>query len=391
MHSISLFLLLLSLVAAIWGEGSTIVDLNIHKQVLSTKVDVDARTPEYECVDDTECDRGYRCAENHCVEIPQCKPWQGRENGDRHGACLECRSDTDCGWWSKGEEKHCWPDGACRSVPPFYIMTFIKDYQNATRVVEPASTFIRGQTMCASVIPSAGDQRDHLDVRIRKLQMCALKQTAAFSDYRRGLRAAERKDAEEGRQEGAVFPYDGIQPYDALFHETTGCRSDPNTIRVYTVYDQDEKIADFHHFEAFAESGLPGTSTVCFDALPISPSTVPVYMEFTVSVKPSDAEIQEHEQQDVVGQLKAFGVAGKNGKDENGKKHQSWRGLVATSQDIELFIGCPGGKEFDGVAGICERPSVAHELFFWVLLLSFVVLIAGSVFFVFEYKRVHAD
>lgn len=239
--------------------------------------------------------------------------------------------------------------------------------------------------MCASVIPSAGDQRDHLDVQIRKLQMCALKQTAAFSNYRRGLRAAEEEEEE-------VFPYDGIQPYDALFHETTGCRSDPNTIRVYTVYDRDEKIADFHHFEAFEEIGLPGTSTVCFDALPISPSTVPVYMEFTVSVKPSDAEIQEHEEHDVTGQLKAFGIAEEGGKEEKGKKEESsWRGLVATSHDIELFIGCPGGKEFDGVAGICERPSVAHELFFWVLLLSFVVLIAGSIFFVFEYKKVHAE
>jgi hypothetical protein len=267
-------------------------------------------------------------------------------------------------------------------------MTFIKHDdqapeqrlgQNATPMVEPASAFIRGQTMCASVIPSAGDQRDHLDVQIRKLQLCALKQTAAFSNYRRNLQVSGEGEKEE------TFPYDGIKPYDALFHENTGCRSDPNTIRVYTVYNRDDKIADFHHFEAFEETGLPGTSTVCFDALPISPSSVPVYMEFTVAVEPSDAEIPEHEERDVVGQLKAFGAG------EKGEGETPWRGVVATSHDVELFIGCPGGKEFDGVAGICERPSVASELFFWVLLLAFVILIGGSIWFVFEYKKAHAE
>jgi hypothetical protein len=206
-----------------------------------------------------------------------------------------------------------------------------------------------------------------------------LKQTAAFSNYRRNLQVSGEGEKEE------TFPYDGIKPYDALFHENTGCRSDPNTIRVYTVYNRDDKIADFHHFEAFEETGLPGTSTVCFDALPISPSSVPVYMEFTVAVEPSDAEIPEHEERDVVGQLKAFGAG------EKGEGETPWRGVVATSHDVELFIGCPGGKEFDGVAGICERPSVASELFFWVLLLAFVILIGGSIWFVFEYKKAHAE
>ena len=345
------------------------------------------------CVDDTECDRGHRCVleTRSCASIPKCEPWEGRENGHRYGECIACRSDSDCGWTAND---HCWPDGGCRSSPPFFIMTFVRSENGTRSKVESATSFGRGQTMCASVVASAADERDHLDVSVKRVQMCALKQTARISKYRKGLKKKElhtkkklfKGGEEEVRKEAELqhridYPYDGIEPYDALYHESTGCRTDKKSLRVYTLYDDDRSkgkkksaFIDYHHFDAFEEAGLPGTSTICFQALPISPRNVPVYMEFVVEVSRSDLGDDESPRL-----LEAFGLDGKG----KGKK-STWKGVVPTSQGVDLFISCPGGKEFDGVAGICERPSVANELYFWVFLVSFAVLVTGSVIFVFS-------
>jgi len=389
-------------------------------------------TASCECVDDTECDRGHMCDSETrvCVQIPQCEPWEGRENGHRHGDCIMCRSDTDCGWYKsknvgsgselEKENTYCWPDGVCRTVPPLFIMTFVKKkvpVRNSTApssdtnvVVEPASAFTRGQTMCASVIASAADNRVHLNVSITRIQICALKQTARLSRYRKDLK--EKKLANKKKrlvsqkfdesltqtertfmlneqelelEQQIAYPYDGIDPYDPLFHESTGCRTDKTALRVYTVYSAGKSsVADYHHFDAFEEVGLPGTSTVCFQALPISPRSVPVYMELEVAVSRSkDAVENKEEREQLAGLFKAFGL---NNADSSSGKEQ-WNGLVPTSPNFKLFIGCPGGKEFDGVAGVCERPSVAKEMYFWVLLFGIVIMFAGIVVFFVEYNK----
>lgn len=444
-----------------------VVDDATHKLALEAKpktintlsgltVDSRDKQPENKCSDHTECDKGFRCDDEigYCVEIPKCQAWEGRENGDKHGQCLPCRSDTDCGWYKyitqQNENEtsetfldHCWPDGACRNVPPFFIMTFIKtqtsdNVSNATSsieannlpVVKPASKFTRGQTICASVIPTAGDKRKYLEVSIKRLEICALKQTAELSKYHRSLQKKRIREEMKKMTEGGTAtqkqqsileaeqkylsnPYEGIVPYDSLFHDTTGCRSDKNAIRVYTVYDKTKStkkkgVYDYQQFNAFEEKGLPGTSTVCFQALPISPSNVPVYMEFTVTIENAqqysymENEMNEQEIREIKSQFEAFGLKiTENDYDDNGDKRISgdggsvdinqniakWQGVVPTSHDVEMFIRCPGGKEFDGVAGICERPSVAKELFFWVLIGFVVITIIGTVIFVFEYNK----
>lgn len=478
-----------------------------------------------QCYDDTECDKGYICSkETHtCQYIQVCDAISGRMHGLRHGECIPCTTDNECGWQPDntamkkrtgqqqeqqqrkeeepmslipGRKDHCWPDGGCRHTEPFKLITF-KVTKNGNEhtssvagnnnegtssygayhtdasfflqhySVAPSKRFSKGDRMCITVAPNIEQEKTAwLSIDIMKLEMCASKTyfegSISSSPYHR-----ERLEQEIQHQQSQIHPYQrkpdifypGIIHYDPKKPSTTGCRTNNNQIRKYTVFTKSEKnpndMKDHtkhkknelfailamgnghdnddnkkHHFHPSTEISTitSGGDTVCFDAVPVTAKDVPIYVEATIRVSSpagsrvgvghaGSSNVSIEDQKMMLEML--YGIHNDDDNDINNNHY--WRGIVASEKfksttqyhnyqyydfnngdddgsndyhsytnDDGIFVNCDSGTKFNGVAGLCEAPTIANQVFFWVLIANTLVIIGGSILFVFALKK-HKD
>lgn len=397
------------------------------------------QAPVVFCVDDTDCARGYRCsaATQECTKIPECLPNSGREHGLKHGECLPCTTDDECGWFTGAAYDFCWPDGACRDVQPYRLFFTRVDAVNRTASVQRVA---EGDRVCVSVVPAFREDLFHVDVR--RLDLCA--STLYFAGADTPVAAGTDRAAAWYQQRGALhaahlavtsenqdIQYPGILPLDPDRPGSTGCRTDPDRVRVHTVFRKAraaaaaepatgggeraaaDEVDGRHHFRPSVLSSVTaGFDTVCFDAKAVTAPRVPIYIEAKVDVTPAtsvweparaDAALSQDE---ILGLYRVYGLLGDD---------LEWRGVVSSPRRTapapstialldglspalsnlpgmggpapsSMFVACPLGAKFDGVAGICEQPGVSNDLFFWILIASAIVLVAGAVLFVVQLK-----
>lgn len=521
------------------------------------------------CYDDTECEKGYICSKetNTCQFIQVCDLISGRSHGLRHGECIPCTSDYECGWQperttmmnagiksvvpiDKNEPEsdnnnnnnnknagvgnhnnkenkmyytsttstrmdHCWPDGGCRQTEPFRLITFKvtknSDIMREPEIINngppgysvvPARKFSKGERMCVTIAPNIEESKaSWLSIDIMKLEMCAsnayfeglgkgetrLKSSSHINQRQETLKREieQQQNQLHHYQRKPDFFYPGIVHYDPAKPSTTGCRTDNNRVRKYTVFTKSEKnlndmkdhtkhkknelftiisMDDNHHFHPSTEISTitSGGDTVCFDAIPITAKDVPIYVEATIRVSPGSGDSQRNQSssqqpasiQDQKLMLEMlYGIHNGNvginkedtfqGKEDESNRHGKgfkvasnvyWQGIVASDkfkrnvpqslneynggagggdstlygyyhhhveyEDYEhdddddgngIFVNCDTGTKFNGVAGICEAPTIANQVFFWVLIANTLVIIGGSILFVLALRKHNDD
>lgn len=369
------------------------------------------------CEEDSDCARGYRCstATQECTKIPDCIPSSGREHGQRHGSCILCSSDSECGWLRGAGADFCWPDGACRTSPPFKIVSTLVGSNVNTSSSNSAR---QGDRICLTVVPTFVE--DLFRVDIIQLDMCA--STLYFQGAKSSVAPGVDKSLNKKGADNEIT-YPGISPYDPDSPGTTGCRTDPEYVRVHSVFSKTRKghetkkggetfvrtsVDGTHHFHTSVLSSVTaGDDTVCFDARAITAPDVPVYIQAKVKVSASHGGQEDISKEEEEGVYRVYGL----------RRHSTWEGTVVspskpspeistirlsnglapvlsskmgetgpvTTED-SMFVSCQVGTTFDGVAGLCESPNVSKDLFFWMLIVSVVVLIMGSVLFVVRLK-----
>jgi hypothetical protein len=399
------------------------------------------------CADDTECDRGYRCspATQECTKIPDCLPNSGRQHGLKHGECIPCSSDDECGWFPGAGLDFCWPDGGCRDVPPFRIFSTRVVTTNGTvsmsnQHIESTGNVNEGDRTCLSVVPTFREDLFHVD--IIQLDLCA--STLYFKGRNSPVIPGTDKSQDATISFNDVRDYEnkkrilypGIIPYNPDNPGTTGCRTDPDRVRVHTVLREGpthdvgnneqftkDMVDGRHHFHpSILSSVTMGKDTVCFSAKAITAPDVPIYIEATIDVTP-DTSVHhasmsgDKQKRDVLSEDEVEGLYRVYGLTvDDPSLPMEWKGIVSsprryapapttisltngfapslattgsgspiTSED-SMYVSCPGGTKFDGVAGICEQPAVSKDLFFWLLIASTIVLIIGSVLFIVRLK-----
>jgi hypothetical protein len=404
-----------------------------YNALISSSINDDGDTPF--CLDDTDCEKGYRCLMHstirECVKIPECMDNSGRENGGKYGECVACIGDEECGWFSNYD--YCWPDGACREYPPFKMYTFVTKRHDDERgeevVIEKSNKATQGERVCLSVVPWIKEEAFSLD--ISHLELCA-SSLYNFGKHRKILKALDRslskKKGLDDERRAPDIHYPGIIHFDPNMPMNTGCNTDPSHVHTYTVFTigkgedamkdhtpnrevQTRRFfRDPHHFHPSMEVSTitGGGDTVCFDAVAITAPDIPIYIQAEIRLKPSSSSphIDANTTKDDTEALHSvYGLYNSlyDADYKPSKIDYEWSGTVASPKFVDvyhggakrgeervyldtrdssgLFVNCPSGTKFDGVAGFCQRPTVTNSVFFWVLLASGVAFIVGAVFF----------
>jgi len=412
-------------------------DHAVYIDIAADKAEDGGGDIEY-CADDTDCGKGYRCppATHECTKIPDCLANSGREHGARHGECIRCTSDAECGWFPGAAYDFCWPDGACRDVPPFRILSTRIAPEDGDGVLDGVR---QGDRVCVTVSPVV--RQDLFRVDVTRLDLCASslyfrgahapvvpgvdKSLGRIVDKeglgrivdKEGLGGKEDLDQDNGF---AAYRYPGILYYDADNPGTSGCRTDPDRVRVHTVFKQSAKKTRAragsaaydgehtsdkrHHFHTTTLSTVTkGQDTVCFDARAMTAPDVPIYIQAKVDVAPArtkgDRELSPDQ---LIGLYRVYALLHDDNADaewsgvvpsprrrvpeaSSGEPpiplHSAFVSAADADASAQMFVSCPTGVKFDGVAGVCEQPSVSKNLFFWMLIASVIALIVGSVLF----------
>jgi|SRR6056297_1203263 len=332
---------------------------------------------------------------------------------------------------------YCWPDGQCREYPPFSVNIFkietndTLDQENSDISVISTNKFSKGERACVTVSPWFKEESPFMKIDITSIQLCVSKQ------YFNGKILSYNTTAKHLYQRKPDIHYPGIIHYDATNPHNTGCQTHEGNIRSYIVYSSNElrtgkkgrtdwlRVSqDANHFHPSSKftSITKGKDTVCFDVMPMTNPNIPIYMQTEISVhrvlldKPrnnnnNNSEFhqeRELDHQEILNSM--YGVS-------NSSKSLVWKGVVASPKfrskwkeesamessqntvkknyeeynnnnddddDGGLFVDCGRGTKFNGVAGLCESPSISNQLYFWTLLGSTLILIAGTIIFVIQ-------
>ena len=361
------------------------------------------------CYRDVECGKGEYCdtESKGCSVIPQCEPWQARKDGDDYGACVSCRYDLECNWTvdfgRSNDHSHCWRgDGVCRQKPPFVMGTYSWDRKYDAKkgfidTLTPSKKFSQGKVMCFVVAtPFPPEYAHYLRVSLDRVQLCALRQTA----YEALIRLEESRRVEDHHGIVGVHKHHGIIPYDAEDHDNTGCRTASGHRLNHHVLQAPVHIDDEHPLNTTFEivDSETGSSALCISAKAISPDSIPVYVETTVSIEPQDEAIRTllaSDNEDMASQvtqmLQAYGISSSSSVGKRGvafppagptdpqSRHTT---LVVSDLDDEAYVLCPHGSHFDGHHGHCASSHFQGEFYLWTAFLSGGAFFIGGVGFV---------
>lgn len=436
---LNLFLLCLSVspLSAEDSESESISPVSIEPSLHTLSVeDTFAKDDSLGCFEDVDCDKGHRCSPStlSCEPIDQCSFRMGRREGLKHGECILCKDDSDCGWQPdvvSPEDGHvvskrldyCWPDGLCREYPPFTLSVFKvsenadNNTTNPSLSIQDTRRFSKGDRVCVTVTPWFKEEAPHMKIDVDKLELCVSKHHFDGRIDKHG--SSNPKYTNHVYQRAPETTYPGILPYDANRPAETGCATPGGHIRSYIVFSdktgKDSGVGradwlrvakDDNHFHTSMEFGsiTAGKDTVCFDAIPMTHEQVPIYMQLKVTLSSVDVVNVSKDHQKILDSIYGTADTGTWSGVVCSPKWKETRTATQPSSDAQLtqgydgyhveeeddddddglFVDCGIGTKFNGVAGLCESPSVSNQLYFWTLLGSTCVLIAGTIIFVIQ-------